>query len=290
MTSSDISNDSPSTLGGFFREPAKAIEAANAAENTAMESRQGGKIRISGLSFGYASSDAYTIKSLNLEIQGGEAVSLLGPSGCGKSTLLHLIAGLNKPQSGKIVIDGEPLVKPSPRCNLMLQQATLYPWLNVFQNTAFGLKIDGKPKAEIKETVTQLLELVGLEQFATRNVRKLSGGQQQRVALARSLATSPAVILLDEPFSALDSFTRIELQNEIREICKRRKITLVIVTHDFDEAIRMSDRILMMSNRPTGNIVAEIDNQATFTAGKTEQAVATQRAHLTSLWENHIKG
>ena len=158
----------------------------------------------------------------------------------------------------------------------------------MFQNTAFGLKIDGTPRDKIEETVTRLLELVGLQHLAQRNVRKLSGGQQQRVALARSLATSPAVILLDEPFSALDSFTRIELQNEVREICKRRKITLVIVTHDFDEAIRMSDRILMMSNRDSGKIVAEIANQKTFAAGKTEQVIAAQRAHLTSLWEDHI--
>ena len=171
----------------------------------------------------------------------------------------------------------------------MLQQATLYPWLSVYDNAALGLKIDRKSKIEIKETVTKLLDLVGLSEFAKRNVRQLSGGQQQRVALARSLATSPSVILLDEPFSALDSFTRIELQNEIHDICKRREITLIIVTHDFDEAIRMSDRILMMSNRPTGDIVAEIPNDATFAAGRTEEAVAVQRAYLTSLWENHIK-
>ena len=246
-------------------------------------------IGISGLTFGYASSDQYAIKSLNLDVYSGEAVSILGPSGCGKSTLLHLIAGLNEPHSGKILVDGEAMTKPSPRCNLMLQQATLYPWLNVFENAAFGLKIDGTPKPEVKKTVMRLLKLVGLDHLAKRNVRKLSGGQQQRVALARSLATSPTVILLDEPFSALDSFTRIELQNEIREICKRRGIVLMIVTHDFDEAIRMSDRIFMMSNRPSGSIVAEINNQKTFDAGKTESAIAGQRAYLTSLWEDHIK-
>lgn len=247
-----------------------------------------GHIRISGLSFGYPSADHYTIKALNLEIQPGEAVSLLGPSGCGKSTLLHLIAGLNKPQGGKISLDGNPILKPSPRCNLMLQQATLYPWLNVYKNTAFGLKLKGASTKEIRQTVEPLLKLVKLDTFEKKNVRNLSGGQQQRVALARSLATSPAVMLLDEPFSALDSFTRIELQTEIRDICKRRGITLIIVTHDFDEAIRMSDRILMMTNRPCGNIVAEVPNAETFISNRSEQAIATQRAHLTSLWENHI--
>lgn len=247
-----------------------------------------GHVKISGLSFGYASADHYTIKALNLEIEAGEAISLLGPSGCGKSTLLHLVAGLNKPQGGKILLDGSPILNPSPRCNLMLQQATLYPWLNVFQNAAFGLKLKKTSSKEIKETVDPLLKLVKLDSFAKKNVRQLSGGQQQRVALARSLATSPAVMLLDEPFSALDSFTRIELQAEIRDICKRRGITLIIVTHDFDEAIRMSDRILMMTNRPCGNIVAEIPNAETFASNRSEQAIATQRAHLTSLWENHI--
>jgi NitT/TauT family transport system ATP-binding protein len=248
-----------------------------------------GRVEIAGLSFGYATSDHYIIKSLNLKIEPGEAISLLGPSGCGKSTLLHLIAGLSRPQSGRILLDGDPISKPSPRCNLMLQQATLYPWLNVFKNTAFGLRLGKKSRKEIRDIVMPLLELVKLDQLAKRNVRKLSGGQQQRVALARSLATSPAVMLLDEPFSALDSFTRIELQNEIRDICKRRGITLIVVTHDFDEAIRMSDRILMMTNRPSGDIVAEIPNHTTFEAGRTEEAIAFQRARLTSLWENHIK-
>ena len=248
-----------------------------------------GLVEISGLSFGYASSDHYIIKSLNLKIEPGEAISLLGPSGCGKSTLLHLIAGLNKAQSGRILLDGDLISKPSPRCNLMLQQATLYPWLSVFKNASFGLRLGKKSRKQIQEAVMPLLKLVKLDHLAKRNVRKLSGGQQQRVALARSLATSPAVMLLDEPFSALDSFTRIELQNEIRDICKRRGITLIVVTHDFDEAVRMSDRILMMTNRPCGHIVAEIPNQATFQVGQSEESIAKQRAFLTSLWENHIK-
>ncbi|MGJ8677795.1 MAG: ABC transporter ATP-binding protein [Akkermansiaceae bacterium] len=247
-----------------------------------------GKIEIAGLSFGYPTSDFYIIKSLNLEIQPGEALTLLGPSGCGKSTLLHLIAGLNKPQSGRIALDDQTITKPSPRCNLMLQQATLYPWLNVFQNAALGLKLHHKSKQEIHDTVMPLLRLVKLDHLAKRNVRKLSGGQQQRVALARSLATNPAVMLLDEPFSALDSFTRIQLQNEVREICKRNAITLIVVSHDFDEAIRMSDRILMMTNNPSGDIVAEVANQLSFSDGMTENVIAGQRSKLRALWEEHI--
>ena len=247
-----------------------------------------GEITIKGLSFAYPKSDHYLFKSLNLEFSPGEAISLLGPSGCGKSSLLHLMAGLNFPSNGSVSINGKTVVGPSSKVNLMLQKATLYPWLTVFQNAAFGLKLQKINKKSIAETVLPLLELVKLDHLANRNVRQLSGGQQQRVALARSLSTSPSVMLLDEPFSALDTFTRIELQNEIRQICKRKGITLVIVTHDFDEAIRMSDRIFMMTNKIGGDIVSEIDNQTTFTTESPEEAIALQRSRITSLWHQHM--
>ena len=247
-----------------------------------------GEITIKGLSFAYPKSDHYLFKSLNLEFSPGEAISLLGPSGCGKSSLLHLMAGLNFPSNGSVSINGKTVVGPSSKVNLMLQKATLYPWLTVFQNAAFGLKLQKLNKKSIAETVLPLLELVKLDHLANRNVRQLSGGQQQRVALARSLSTSPSVMLLDEPFSALDTFTRIELQNEIRQICKTNNITLVIVTHDFDEAIRMSDRIFMMTNKIGGDIVSEIDNQTTFTAESPEEAIALQRSRITSLWHQHM--
>ena len=247
-----------------------------------------GEITIKGLSFAYPKSDHYLFKSLNLEFSPGEAISLLGPSGCGKSSLLHLMAGLNFPSKGSVSINGKTVSGPSSKVNLMLQKATLYPWLTVFQNAAFGLKLQKINKKSIAETVLPLLELVKLDHLANRNVRQLSGGQQQRVALARSLSTSPSVMLLDEPFSALDTFTRIELQNEIRQICKRKGITLVIVTHDFDEAIRMSDRIFMMTNKIGGDIVSEIDNQTTFTAESPEEAIALQRSRITSLWHQHM--
>ena len=247
-----------------------------------------GEITIKGLSFAYPKSDHYLFKSLNLEFSPGEAISLLGPSGCGKSSLLHLMAGLNFPSKGSVSINGKTVSGPSSKVNLMLQKATLYPWLTVFQNASFGLKLQKINKKSIAETVLPLLELVKLDHLANRNVRQLSGGQQQRVALARSLSTSPSVMLLDEPFSALDTFTRIELQNEIRQICKRKGITLVIVTHDFDEAIRMSDRIFMMTNKIGGDIVSEIDNQTTFTAESPEEAIALQRSRITSLWHQHM--
>ena len=272
----------PKTVISFSSDAAdgsKLIENINKAE---------GKISIKGLSFSYPKSDHYLFKSLNLEFSPGEAISLLGPSGCGKSSLLHLMAGLNFPSKGSVSINGETVAGPSSKVNLMLQKATLYPWLTVFQNAAFGLKVQKLGKKSIKETVLPLLELVKLDHLANRNVRQLSGGQQQRVALARSLSTNPSVMLLDEPFSALDTFTRIELQNEIRQICKRKGITLVIVTHDFDEAIRMSDRIFMMTNKIGGDIVSEIDNTHTFSADSPEEAIALQRSHITSLWHQHM--
>ena len=246
-------------------------------------------IKIEGLSFAHPKSDHYLFKSMNLSISQGEAISLLGPSGCGKSSLLHLIAGLAFPSSGSISVNGEKVLGPSSRVNLMLQKATLYPWLNVVQNACFGLRAQKASKQEALREVRPLLKMVKLEDFERRNVRRLSGGQQQRVALARSLSIRPSVMLLDEPFSALDSFTRTELQAEVREICKREKITLVVVTHDFDEAIRMSDRIFMMTNKVGGDIVSEIDNSETFEAENSEEAIAAQRCRIKSLWEMHME-
>ena len=245
-------------------------------------------IKIEGLSFAHPKSDHYLFKSMNLSISQGEAISLLGPSGCGKSSLLHLIAGLAFPSSGSISVNGEKVLGPSSRVNLMLQKATLYPWLNVVQNACFGLRAQKASKQEALREVRPLLKMVKLEDFERRNVRRLSGGQQQRVALARSLAIKPSVMLLDEPFSALDTFTRIELQTEVRDICKRENITLVIVTHDFDEAIRMSDRIFMMTNNVGADIVSEIDNKDTFNSSSLDEAIAAKRSKLTALWHKHM--
>jgi len=247
-----------------------------------------GEVKIEGLSFAHPQSEHYLFRSMSLRVAQGEAISLLGPSGCGKSSLLHLMAGLAFPSGGSVSVNGEIVRGPSPKVNLMLQKATLYPWLSVLQNACFGLRAQKVSKQDAVKIVRPLLQLVKLEHLEKRNVRHLSGGQQQRVALARSLAMSPSVMLLDEPFSALDTFTRIELQNEVREICKRQNITLVIVTHDFDEAIRMSDRIFMMTNNIGADIVSEIDNSATFhpSSNCNEAVVASQRARIADLWQN----
>ena len=247
-----------------------------------------GAIEVNNLSFKYGNNTGKVIDDLDLQIASCESVALLGPSGCGKSTLLHLISGLIKPTSGQMILDGNQITKPTPKCNLMLQQATLYPWLTVFQNAAFGLNIQGFSKTDTEKIVNPILRMVKLHNLANRNVRQLSGGQQQRVALARSLSTSPSVLLLDEPFSALDTFTRQNLQTEIRQICKTNNITLVIVTHDFDEAIRMSDRIIMMSPLGGGKIISEIDNTETFRSTNLDEAISAQLNKVKTIWNNQI--
>ena len=260
------------------------IKSRNSLKNSIIS----GSLQINNLSFRYNNNDQVIIDNLNLRISSSESLALLGPSGCGKSTLLHLISGLIRSTSGEILLDDQEITKPTQKCNLMLQKATLYPWLSVFQNAAFGLKIKGFSKAEIEKVVNPILRMVNLQNVANRNIRHLSGGQQQRVALARSLSTSPSVLLLDEPFSALDTFTRQSLQTEIRYICKKNNITLIIVTHDFDEAIRMSDRIIIMSPFGGGKIVSEIDNLRTFTSPDLDTAISAQLKNVKELWNKQI--
>lgn len=197
------------------------------------------------------------LEGVSFSIARGQAVALVGRSGCGKSTLLHFIAGLSQPRSGWVAIGGEKLARPSPRWNMMFQTPSLFPWMSVAENVALGLRYGGAAREVIRARVAELLALVKLEDFAKTNVQTLSGGQQQRVALARSLATSPEILLLDEPFSALDPFTRRALQDEVRAIAARLGLTLVIVTHDVDEALLMSDRVLVMAPAP-GRIVADV--------------------------------
>lgn len=197
-----------------------------------------------------------TLKEIAVAIESGEQVALIGRSGCGKSTLLHMLAGLTLPSEGCVRIRGNQVIKPSAKWNMMFQRPSLYPWMTVKQNAALGL-VFAREKTGMNERVSELLELVGLTEKADVNVQQLSGGQQQRVALARSLATDPELLLLDEPFSALDAFTRMSLQDEVSAIARKKGITLVIVTHDIDEAIAMSDRVLIMSSGP-GQIVGEL--------------------------------
>jgi len=210
---------------------------------------EGAHIQAVGISHTYKRGSLAAIQDINLEIQPGEAIALIGRSGCGKSTLLHILSGLSQPTAGKVFIDGAVVSAPSPSWVMMFQAPSPYPWMTVEQNVALGLRFNGR-MAEASTRVPQMLELVELSDYARRNVQDLSGGQQQRVALARSLALNPQVLLLDEPLSALDAFTRHALQRDIRRIASDMGITLILVTHDINEALMMADRAFVLRANP----------------------------------------
>lgn len=193
--------------------------------------------------------DVVALDNVNLVVNSGELISLIGPSGCGKSTLLRLIAGLIEPTDGVIALDGEQINKPGHERGLVFQDPTLFPWLTVYENVAFGLRARGLYRSE-KASISEFIRLVGLNGFEKSYPHQLSGGMAQRASLARALVNYPKVLLLDEPLGALDAFTRMNMQDEILKIWEKRGTTMIMVTHDVDEAIYMADRIVVMSPRP----------------------------------------
>ncbi|SFB93324.1 ABC transporter ATP-binding protein [Ruminococcus albus] len=195
--------------------------------------------------------------NVDLDIRPGEFISIIGPSGCGKTTLLRLIAGLDKPQSGELTIDGSRITDVSPERGYVFQQGGLFPWLNVENNIAYGLKAR-KVYKKNKDKIGRYISMVGLDGFEKSYPHQISGGMAQRVAIARALINEPKALLLDEPMGALDSFTRADLQDKILELWKENGITMILVTHDIDEAIYLSDRIVIMTPRP-GKISKIID-------------------------------
>jgi NitT/TauT family transport system ATP-binding protein len=206
------------------------------------------------------------LKDVNLEVEDafsasgrdiGEFRVLLGPSGCGKSTLLRMIAGLDKPSSGQVLVNGMPVTTPGKDRGMVFQKYTSFPWLTVSENVAYGMKINGVPEAQRKETVDRLLKSVGLTEFADVYPETLSGGMQQRVAIARTLALRPSVILMDEPFGALDAQTRSDMQQLLLQIWDETACTILFVTHDVEEAVYLADRIFIMSSHP-GTIVEDV--------------------------------
>src|SRR5205809_1267697 len=189
------------------------------------------------------------LSNISLSIAPGELVSLIGPSGCGKSSLLRLIAGLDSPDSGELLIGSDPIHEPSAERGLVFQDPNLFPWLPVRRNIEAGL-VARRVLREKRNEVDEFMRLVGLEAFANSYPHHLSGGMSQRVALARALINDPKVLLLDEPLGALDAFTRMRLQDEVLRLWENRRTTMLLVTHDIDEAIYMSDRIMIMTQRP----------------------------------------
>ena len=189
------------------------------------------------------------LHDINLEVRRGEFISIIGSSGCGKTTLLRLIAGLDRPQSGTLFLEGEKITGTSPKRGYVFQQGGLFEWLTVEQNIAAGLKARHIYR-EKKHRIREFIEMVGLQGFEKVYPHQISGGMAQRVAIARTLINDPELILLDEPMGALDNFTRAALQDKILEIRKKHNTTMILVTHDIDEALYLSDRIVIMTPRP----------------------------------------
>ncbi|WP_255757925.1 ABC transporter ATP-binding protein [Massilia sp. erpn] len=196
------------------------------------------------------SREVVALKDIALEIPQGQFVCLLGPSGCGKSTLLNAVAGFSLPSSGRITVDGREVTAPGPERGMVFQEYALFPWMTVAENIAFGLEIKGLDKARIKATVDQLLQMLSLGDFRSRYPKDLSGGMRQRVAIARVLALDSPIMLMDEPFGALDALTRRNLQDELLRIWAELKKTIIFVTHSIEEAIYLADRIVVMTYRP----------------------------------------
>lgn len=200
------------------------------------------------------------LNGVDLDIEENEFVCVVGPSGCGKSTLLNIIGGLDSPTDGEILVDGKPVSGPSPERGIVFQQYALFPWLTVEKNVEFGLKLAGKSPAECRETAQKYLKIVGLEAFAKSYPKELSGGMKQRVAIARAYAVNPKVLLMDEPFGALDAQTRTQLQSELLNTWEEEQKTCFFITHDVEEAIILAQRVIIMCARP-GRVkdIVEID-------------------------------
>ncbi|MCF8476094.1 MAG: ABC transporter ATP-binding protein [Pseudolabrys sp.] len=207
--------------------------------------------------FGKGSQSHKAVEETSIRIEPGEFVCILGPSGCGKSTLLNTVAGYVKPNSGEVRVDKELITKPGPDRGMVFQQYSLFPWKTVKQNVAFGPKLAGQSVVGAESIANTFLDMVGLTRFAHRYPAELSGGMQQRVGIARALANYPRVLLMDEPFGALDAQTRLMMQENLLKIWHEFGTTVVFITHDVDEAIFLADRVLIMSASP-GRIIADL--------------------------------
>jgi NitT/TauT family transport system ATP-binding protein len=245
-------------------------------------------VALDHVSLNYQSLEGETpaLEDICLDVAKGEFIGIVGPSGCGKTTILSLVAGLIKPTSGRVMVEGREVDGPSTKVGYMLQQDHLFEWRTILQNVMLGLEIQGKVSKESKEKVNHLLETYGLADFRNHYPQQLSGGMRQRVALIRTLAINPEVLLLDEPFSALDYQTRLALSDEVTNIIRREGKTALLVTHDISEAISMSNRVLVMSKRP-GTIKSSYDIHLT---GQNRNPVELRKApefreYFNTIWK-----
>ncbi|MFT3673275.1 ABC transporter ATP-binding protein [Aestuariivirga sp.] len=237
-------------------------------------------LAISGVNHAFTldGEDLAVVKNFSLTVKPGEFVSLLGPSGCGKSTLLRLVAGLDKPSDGRIEADGKLVTEPEPSRILAFQDATLFPWATVWNNVATGLAARGELPAK-RSKVDEAISLVQLDGFANAYPHQLSGGMAQRAALARALVNDPHLLLLDEPFGRLDSLTRMALQEELRSLWQTKRFTVLMVTHDIEEALLLSDRIVVISNRPA-TIVEDIPISIPYPRHRDDKRIVSLRTRV----------
>jgi ABC-type nitrate/sulfonate/bicarbonate transport system ATPase subunit len=223
--------------------------------------RRGGYVAVRDIALSFVRPDGGRLSALDgidLEIAPGEVVALIGPNGCGKSTLLRVVAGLLRPDRGSVDLDGRPVTEPDPGIGLVFQEPRLLPWRSVASNVGYPLEIAGWPPSRRAEQVAVLLDRVGLQSAASLRPAELSGGMRQRAAIARALALEPSVLLLDEPFSALDALTRERFNIELLKLWSRTGTTILVVTHSIPEAIFLADRVVVLSPRP-GRVVADIE-------------------------------
>jgi NitT/TauT family transport system ATP-binding protein len=255
------------------------------------------ELRDVGLRYFGLEGETEALKGISLSIAAGQFVAIIGQSGCGKSTLLSLISGILQPTEGAVLVDGIPVTGPSRKIGYMLQQDYLFEWRTILENAVLGSEIQGANMNAARQRATQLLTRYGLGQFLHHLPRQLSGGMRQRVALARTLCTEPDVVLLDEPFSALDSQTRIALADEVSDILRREGKTAILVTHDIGEAVSMAERVVVLSRRP-GRVKSDHAIRFATADGNRPAPFATRNApefngYFNALWEElevHVEG
>lgn len=229
-------------------------------DSVSLNNNNATKVQIKNVKKTYFSKrgDVVALNGFNLDIKENEFICVVGPSGCGKSTMLNILAGLDTATSGEILIDGEPVIGTNPDRGVIFQQYALFPWLTVKKNVEFGLKLKKLSRKEVEETAMHYIKMVGLEDFKDSFPKELSGGMKQRVAIARAYAMKPKLLLMDEPFGALDAQTRTQLQSELLKTWEEERRTCFFITHDVEEAVILAQRVIIMSARP-GRIVDIVD-------------------------------